>query len=84
MRNSMSYLIGKAIRKGFPIGVIGRANLSGDRKARGHRKADRGHAVQIRALAAEQVLIACAIIVDTAAKTENILGHRAAGSFVAI
>ena len=43
-------------RIGFAVGVEMGADFGRDREAGGHRQAERGHLVQVRALAAEQVL----------------------------
>ena len=82
MRDALCNLIGQAIGKGLAIGVICGADLGGDRKAWGHRQANRGHAVKVRALAAEEVLVPLALVINAAAEAIHILGH--ALSFMAI
>ncbi len=75
MRNAICDLCGQAIGEGFAIGVVGGADLGRDRKARGHRQANRRHPVQIRPLAAEQFLVASTFIINAAAEAVHILGH---------
>ena len=81
MRDAMRDLIGQAIRKGFAIGIIGSAHLSGDRKARRDGQTNRRHPIKVRAFAAKQVFGKPVAIGNAAAETVHILGHRAAGPF---
>src|SRR3546814_2543063 len=57
------------------IGIIAGAHLRRDGETGGHGQADGGHAVQIGALAAQEILVALAAIIDAAAETIDITGR---------
>jgi hypothetical protein len=56
MRDARGDFRGETRRELFAIGIILGADVGGDRKARGHRQADRGHFGEVRPLAAQQFL----------------------------
>src|SRR3546814_4372202 len=61
----------------FPYTTLFRSAHRGrDGEAGGHGKADRGHFGKVRALAAEQFLVALRAIGNAAAETVDIIGRR--------
>ena len=58
MHNTLGHFRPNVVRKALPLRIVKRAHLGRDRKAGRHRQADRGHAIQIGTLAAQQILVA--------------------------
>src|SRR3546814_197938 len=56
MRDARGDILDQSGRELLAICIIGGADIGGDRKARGHRQADRGHFGEVRPLAAQQFL----------------------------
>jgi hypothetical protein len=76
VREAGGDLVAQRLRELAALLVIDRAEIGRDREARRDRQADRRHLGEVRALAAEQVLVALAAIRNTAAEAVHILGHR--------
>ncbi|MNQ73274.1 hypothetical protein D3C85_880010 [compost metagenome] len=70
-------LFGQLGRIGLAVGVIVDAGFRRDRKAGRHRKAERGHLGQVRALAAEKVLHRRIAVSRSPAEAVHPLGHLA-------
>ena len=70
----------QAVGEFLPIDIIAGAHFGGDGEARRDRQPDRGHAIQIGALATQQVLVTLAAIVHAAAEAIDIAGIARAGS----
>src|SRR3546814_7018476 len=75
MRDAGGHFRAHAVGEGLALVVIARAQLGGDGEAGRHRQADPRHLREIRALAAEQVPVACAAIRNAAAAAVHILRH---------
>src|SRR3546814_4307448 len=73
MRDAGGHFRAHAVGEGLALVVIARAHLGGDGEAGRHRQADTRHLREIRALAAEQVPVACAAIRNAAAEAVTIL-----------
>jgi len=56
MRDARGNILDQPGRILFAVRIISGADVGGDRKARGHRQADRGHFGEVRSLAAQQFL----------------------------
>jgi hypothetical protein len=65
-----------ALRIGLAIRIIARTHLGRDRETGRHRQADRCHAIQIGALAAEEILVALAAVINAATETIDIFTHQ--------
>ncbi len=73
----------QTIREYAAIFIIAGAHLGRDGEARRNRQPDGGHAVEIGALAAEEILVTLSTIIDAAAETIDITrrGRAHAGLF---
>jgi len=64
-----------AVGEAAALLIIDRAHRGADREAGRHRQADRGHAIEIGTLAAEQILVALAAVGHIPAEAVHILRH---------
>ena len=62
-------------RECLALVIIAGAHRRGDSEAGRHRQANRGHAIEVGTLAAEQILVEAPAIGNTAAKAVNIVDH---------
>ncbi len=65
----------QAVGEAFIIVVIERTDRGRNGEAGRHRKADRRHPIEVRALAAEQILVALAAVGNIPAKAVHITSH---------
>ena len=82
MRNALRHFVAQALRELLAFLVIARAHRGADREAGGNRQADRRHFGKVRALAAEQILVALPAVRNAATETVHVLGHRWSLSYV--
>ena len=76
MGDAVGDLGGERVAEALALVIIERAGRSRDGEAGRHRQADRGHFGEVRALAAEQLLIARLAVGDAAAEAVDEAGHR--------
>ena len=78
MRKAIGDLSAHAVREALAIGIISRAHFGCDREAGGHRQTNRRHAIKVRALAAEYILVAAngfVTVRNTTTEPKYILSH---------
>ena len=88
MRDAVGDLVPQAFGEGAALVVIAGAHLGRDGEARRHGQADAGHAIEVGALAAQQILVALPPIRDAAAEAIDValgrIGLELAGHIVPI
>src|SRR5690606_38909979 len=65
----------QALGIGLAVRIIARAHLGGDGETGRDRQADRCHAIEIGALASQEVLVALAAVIRATAEAVDIFGH---------
>ena len=75
MADAVGDLLAQAVGEALSFRIIAGAHFRGDGETRWHRQTDRGHFGEVRALAAQEVLVARFTLRDAAAEAVDVARH---------
>src|SRR3546814_5460544 len=76
MSDAVLHFLIQALGIGLALFIIASAHFGRDRETRRHGQTDGSHSVQVRAFAAQQVLVAVAAVGNAATEPVHIFGDR--------